>query len=125
MKTLRIGIASYEKAKARTMAIARGEHRPGPNEPKVWFPSVESVAKVLSSGNRELLDIIMSRNPASLDELAVITGRHKSNLSRTLHTMESYGIVRLDPGARGRLIPSVLHSSFSVDFDVKDELSKV
>ena len=28
MKTLRVGIASYEQMKARTLAIARGEYRP-------------------------------------------------------------------------------------------------
>ena len=30
MKTLKIGIASYDEMKARTMAIARGEIRPKP-----------------------------------------------------------------------------------------------
>ena len=28
MKTLRIGIANYDRMKQRTMAIARGEHKP-------------------------------------------------------------------------------------------------
>ena len=28
MKTLKIGIAGYDRMKARTMAIARGEHTP-------------------------------------------------------------------------------------------------
>ena len=47
-KTMKIGIASYEEFKARTMAIARGEVTPGVEEPKVWFPSTESFARVLS-----------------------------------------------------------------------------
>lgn len=68
MNTLRIGIASFDTVKARTVAIARGEYRPGPNEPKVWFPSIESVATVLSAGNRALLDVIISERPTSLDE---------------------------------------------------------
>ncbi|WP_192499081.1 hypothetical protein [Skermanella pratensis] len=55
MTTLRIGITSYEQMKARTMAIARGELRPGPDEPKVWFTSMDSLANVLSEGNRTLL----------------------------------------------------------------------
>ena len=37
MKTLKIGIAGYNQMKARTMAIARGEHTPAEGEPKVWF----------------------------------------------------------------------------------------
>ncbi len=34
MTTLKVGIASYEEMKARTMAVARGEWRVGSNEPK-------------------------------------------------------------------------------------------
>jgi predicted transcriptional regulator len=57
MTSMRIGIASYEEMKARTMAIARGEYHPEPDEPKVWFTSIESVAKVLSDGNHDLVKI--------------------------------------------------------------------
>ena len=55
MKTLKIGIATYEDMKARTMAIARGELQPRPGDPKVWFTSPESFAKLLSNRNRALL----------------------------------------------------------------------
>lgn len=109
MTTLRVGIATYEEMKARTMAIARGQHCVAPDEPKVWFTSTESFAKVLSAGNQELLAVISEKNPGSLDELAHITGRAKSNLSRTLRTMESYGLVRLERGARGRIMPRITH----------------
>ena len=34
MKTLKIGIAGYDQMKARTIAIARGEHKPVKGEPK-------------------------------------------------------------------------------------------
>jgi predicted transcriptional regulator len=88
MTTLKVGIASYEEMKSRTMAVARGEHRVAADEPKVWFTSTESFAKVLSAGNRELLRVIAEKAPGSLDELARITGKPKSNLSRTLRTME-------------------------------------
>src|SRR5205823_1751809 len=88
MTTPKVGIASYEEMKARTMAVARGERRVKAKEPKVWFTSTESFAKVLSAGNRELLRVIAEKAPGSLDELARITGEAKSNLSRTLRTME-------------------------------------
>jgi predicted transcriptional regulator len=124
MNTLRIGIASYERAKARTMAIARGEHKPQPDEPKVWFPSIESVAKVLSAGNRELLQVIIAQRPGSIDELSKLTGRQKSNLSRTLRTMEGYGIVHLERGEHGRIVPSVTHERFTVDLSVSEAIAK-
>jgi predicted transcriptional regulator len=77
-RTLRVGIASYEDMKARTMAVARGE-------------------------------------PASLDELARLTGKAKSNLSRTLRTMVGYGLVRLERGERGRITPIVTHERIELD----------
>lgn len=115
MTTLKAGIASYDEMKARTLRIARGEQAPSPGEPKVWFTSTESFAKVLSAGNRELLRVIAEDAPASLDELARLTGRAKSNLSRTLRTMEGYGLVRLERGERGRVAPKVAHDRVELD----------
>ena len=90
MKTLKIGIAGYDRMKARTMAIARGTHKPARDEPKVWFTSIESFAKVLS-------------------------GRSKSNLSRTLKTMSLYGLVELNAGERGTLVPRVPYDQVRLD----------
>ncbi|MET3927441.1 putative transcriptional regulator [Devosia sp. 2618] len=64
---------------------------------------------MLSAGNRELLRVIAEKAPASLEELAEITGRAGSNLSRTLKTMESYGLVRLESGHGRKLAPKVVH----------------
>lgn len=115
MKTLKIGIASYQDMQARTMAIARGELKPKPGDPKVWFTSTESFAKVLSNKNRALLATIAATHPASLQELAGSTGRKASNLSRTLKTMEHYGFVRLHRGERGRLRPEVPYEAISLE----------
>ena len=115
MKTLRIGIAGYDRMKARTMAIARGEHKPTKGEPMVWFTSIESFAKVLSGRNRGLLALIAREKPASLTELAELAGRNKSNLSRTLKTMARYGLVELKVGQRGTLVPRVPYDRVSLD----------
>lgn len=58
MKKLIVGIASYDEMKARSLAIAKGDYSPKRGEPKVWFTSLESFAKVLSKRNVELLQII-------------------------------------------------------------------
>ena len=55
MTTLKVGIASYADMKARTIAIASGELKPQTDDPKVWFTSPESFAKLLSNRNRALL----------------------------------------------------------------------
>jgi predicted transcriptional regulator len=107
MTILRVGIASYEDMKSRTLAIARGEVKPSPHDPKVWFTSVGSFAKILSEGNRALLALIAQRHPGSLEELAQASGRKKSNLSRTLKRMAAFGLVTLKKGKGGRLVPKV------------------
>jgi predicted transcriptional regulator len=118
MKTLKVGIASYEAMKARTLAIARGELKPRPGEPKVWFTSPESFAKLLSNRNRALLAEIVQSQPASLHELAERTGRAPGNLSRTLRTMERYGLVRLHKGARGMVRPEVPWSEVRLEMSL-------
>jgi predicted transcriptional regulator len=65
--------------------------------------------------NRDLLRVIAEKAPGSLDELARITGNAKSNLSRTLRTMEGYGLVRLERGERGRISPKVVHDRVELD----------
>lgn len=48
MKFIRIGIMTQKEIRERTLAIARGEYKPSPNEPKVWLTSIRSLAKILS-----------------------------------------------------------------------------
>ena len=120
MTTLRVGIADYEQMKARTMAIALGRRRRAPGDPNVWFTSIESFARVLSAGNREVLRIIAEKVPESLGELARLTGREKSNLSRTLKTMAGYGLVSLKRGERGRITPTVRADRVKLDLSLID-----
>jgi len=119
MTTLKVGIAGYDEMKARTMRIARGEEKPAADDPKVWFTSTESFAKVLSAGNRELLRVIAEKSPASLEELSEITGRAISNLSRTMKTMESYGLVRLEKEGR-KVAPKVVHDRVELALPLLD-----
>ena len=120
MKTLLIGIASYDRMKKRTLEIARGQRTVRRGEPRVqvWFTSVESFAKVLSDRNRALLELIREHHPESLAELAELSGRQKSNLSRTLKTMEHYGLVTLKQGPRGSIIPSVPYSRIELNLSL-------
>lgn len=118
-KTLKIGIATYEQFKERTIAIAKGEYQPQEDEPKVWFTSLESFAKLLSVKNRELLVLIAQTEPNSLQELVEKTGRAKSNLSRTLKTLESYGLVYFEKGHGRNLVPRVDYTDLVLDVPLR------
>lgn len=113
MTTLKICIADYEEMRARRSDDEAG--RPGPVERRVWFSSAEAFARVLSATNLALLRAIDETAPASLDELARITGKNITTISRTLKTMESYGLVRLERTAAGRVAPRVVHDRVELD----------
>ena len=112
---LKVGIISRKDYMNRTLAIAKGEYKPKKDEPKVWFESVKSMSQVLSNENQELLRIIIDTKPSSITDLERATNRKKSNLSRTLKTMEKYGIVKLVKKA-GRIVPQVKATDFKVEF---------
>jgi len=95
MKKVTIGIMPQNKIRERVLAIAKGDYKPDPSEPKIWFTSMRSLAEVLSDDNRALLKIIQEANPESISSLANITGRKPGNLSRTLKTMSNYGLVEM------------------------------
>ena len=114
-KMMRVGIIAKEEYQKRTIAIAKGKYVPKRGEPKIWFESLQAMAQVLSSENRQLLRTIIDQRPQSIKELESITGRKSSNLSRTLKTMECYGIVELSKQKKS-VIPKVNVTDFKVEF---------
>jgi predicted transcriptional regulator len=121
--TLRIGILSLADMKARTIAIARGELKLSVDEPKLWFTSIDSLAKLLSNKNRLLLDLIIGKEPKSLTELETLSGRAKSNLSRTLKTMERFGLVELYKGTGGTVRPRVHYDNIKLDLQIAKRIN--
>lgn len=116
-KIMKIGIISKDEYKNRTIAIANGKYVPQRGEPKIWFESLQAMAQILSNENQQLLKIIISQKPKSIKELEFITGRKSSNLSRTLKTMERYGIVDLAKQKKS-VIPKVNVTDFKLEFGI-------
>ena len=121
-KTVYVGIMTREAYRQRTLAIARGEYHPRKHEPEIWFESLKSMAQILSNENRALLKIILDKKPASLAELEALSGRKKSNLSRTLKRLEGYGIVTLHR-EKNRVVAEVMATEFKVSFDLDDAIA--
>ncbi|HED35742.1 MAG TPA: MarR family transcriptional regulator [Gammaproteobacteria bacterium] len=99
---IKIGIMESEAFQQYMIDIAAGRIRPPSDSPKIWFSSMDSLGKVLSDKNRLLLKIIADEKPETIQELADLSGRKPSNLSRTLKTFESYGFVELVKNARSK-----------------------
>lgn len=86
--------------------------------PTVWFDSVHQLAGVLSEDNRNLLRLIAGRQPRTVAELAILSGRAPSNLSRTLRTLERHQLVALHRSADSRAVrPEAMATEFLVVLD--------
>jgi len=114
-KVINVGIMPYKDFKKYTMAIARGTYTPSENKPKIWFESIETMSQVLSTRNLELLKLIEKQKPQSIKELAELSGRQVSNLSRTLKTFHKYGLVDLIENKKTKR-PVVRATSFKIEY---------
>ena len=114
---LNVGIMPRKQYQQRLLDIAGGRYKPKSDEPKIWFSSIKSLSAVLSDHNVSLLKIIREQQPENLKVLAEISGRQVSNLSRTLKTMERYGIVELQKQQR-MVKPIVKATEFAIQYRV-------
>ena len=118
MKKLKIGIMAHEQFQRRTIDIAAGKLKPEHDEPKIWFSSMKSLSEVLSDNNVRLLKLIDEHQPETLKELADLSGRKSSNLSRTLKTMEKYGIVELRRHDSRKVQPITKATEFDIQYAI-------
>lgn len=113
-KVMRVGVMPREEFKARTIAIARGELKPKRTDPKVWFDSAHTMSQVLNNENRRLLAVIDHERPQSVKALSELIGRTPGNVSRTLKTMQRYGIAELRETGKGSKRPIALATAFQI-----------
>ena len=118
MKKLKIGIMAREQFQRRTIDIAAGKIKPRHNEPKIWFSSIKSLSEVLSDNNVRLLKLIDEHRPENLKELAELSGRKFSNLSRTLKAMEKDGIVELRKHDSRKVQPIAKATEFDIQYAI-------
>ena len=118
MKQVKVGIMPLKEFQAYTKAIVTGKHKRKRGEPQIWFSSMASFAQVLSDQNRELLSLIAEQKPESITELARLSSRSQSNLTRTLKKMESYSLVKMKTGTRGSKQPFVPYSDIVLDMSI-------
>jgi len=114
-KILKVGIATVPEQRARSLAIAAGTRKRRADEPNVWFPSVTAMARVLSDENMALLKAVREQQPDSMDTLAKVVGKQAPNVSRSLHTMAEYGLVKFIKNGR-TVTPQATFEHLSVEF---------
>ena len=104
--------------------------------PKKWFESAataqraaaeqvsaEAMVKLLSAGNLAVLAAIRRHKPASVRELATLTGRTEASLSRTLKRFAELGIVAFQDGPHRTRIPALIARRVHLDIDLTGDHS--
>jgi predicted transcriptional regulator len=119
-----VKIQSHGALRKEMKAVATGRRQPPRHASGISFDSVETLLRLLTPKNRELLAIIRDKNPQSIAELAELTGRKSPNVTRTLGKLEAVGFIRMKTVKR-RKVPttSVRVLRISIDpFSQNDRL---
>jgi len=120
-----------------TKSIVR-EPKSAQGMPKRWFDreetaaqaatdrvSAEAMVKLLSPGNLAVLEAIRRLKPASVRELATLTGRQEASLSRTLKRFAELGIVSLQDGPHRTRVPALIAHRVRLEIDLTGHHSAV
>lgn len=119
-RILKVGIMLPEERQKQILKSIKTKTPPSPNEPKVFFDSLDSFAKLFNHKNKVLLNFIHENPKASISELANLVGRKQSNLSKILKKLEVIGIIEFKKDGRKR-IPFVLYDKVIIEEFILDE----
>jgi predicted transcriptional regulator len=105
----------FESEKAAT-AFARSTSQG--SERNLEVGSIEAVVRLLTVENQRLVKVIAGGKAGSVAQLADMTKRAESNVTRTLKKFESLGLITLVTGPGRKKVPhlSMTSISFKVDF---------
>lgn len=127
-------IQSLRSLKEEMLAVARGERQPPADAGTVSYESeeaferavapAESIVRLLTPENRELLALIDTRHPESVAELASLAGRAEPNVSRTLAKLAANGIVSLIEGSGRAKKPMLLARELTVKIKLFEPQAK-
>jgi predicted transcriptional regulator len=109
-------IHSHAELKRQMKAVARGDEPAPADAGQTSFHSLDTIMRLLTPENRALLAILRDRKPQSIAELAELSGRAASNLTRTLAKLEAVGLVAMKVVDR-RKVPTPLVARLHVEID--------
>ncbi|MBI3378472.1 MAG: hypothetical protein HY035_08775 [Nitrospirae bacterium] len=97
VKKVNIGIKSVRgilKDTAETMKkLERGDRLKPVKEPEIYFTSFEAFRKAMTPKRLELLRMIKTKKPSSINELARVAKRDIKNIAEDVKYLEQIGLV--------------------------------
>lgn len=97
VKRIKVGIKNLREILKDTADVMkkaeRGERLKPVKEPEVYFTSFEALRKALTPKRLELLHIIKTKKPSSMNELARIAKRDIKNVTEDVRYLEQIGFI--------------------------------
>jgi|SRR3989304_2980971 len=97
VKRVKIGIKSLEQVfddvKTVVKRIEQGERLKPVKGPEIYFTSFDALRKGLTSKRLELLHIIKTKKPSSINELARMAKRDIKNVAGDVKYLERIGLI--------------------------------
>jgi len=109
-------VQSFSSLRAEMVSVARGERKAPSHAAEQSTHSADMIARLLTPENRSLMASIRAHNPASVAELAALTERAPSNLTRTLDKLEAVGLVHFELVGR-RKAPRTVIGKVVIEID--------
>ncbi|HYD70774.1 helix-turn-helix domain-containing protein [Azospirillum sp.] len=111
-----VKIIGLDRLEADMRAVARGERAAPDYAGTTTCNSVEALTRLLTPENRRLLATIRDGRPQSVADLARLTGRAPSNVTRTLDKLAAAGLVTLRTEDRRR-VPALAVRRIRIEID--------
>lgn len=107
-KTLRVTVdaGSTQKQRGRPKKLSQSNLVQNDGSVRAMLP-IDTLSRLLSERNIDLLKLIKTQQPNSVAELARLSGRPKASLTLTLRRLEQCGIVVFKAASGRRKIPTV------------------
>src|SRR3972149_12205446 len=83
----------FEDVKETIRKIGKGEKLKPVKEPEIYFTSFEAFRKALTPKKLELLHIIKTKNPSSINRLARLAKRDIKNVAEDVKYLEQIGLI--------------------------------
>lgn len=109
-------VQNFASLREEMIAVARGERKAPPHAAEPSVHSADLIARLLTPENRFLMATIRERRPASVAELASLTQRAPSNLTRTLEKLAAVGLVYFESSGN-RKAPRTIAGRILIEID--------
>lgn len=101
LPVLTLGVMRATALQARHRAIAQGHFTPGPDDPKIWFTAIQTLADLLSDERRALLDALDEHQPESVLALSQWLGQPVVEVHQQLGPLVTHGLVEMRDQPKG------------------------